>query len=247
MLLPLSATSSSDALFHDDNNKFPGTQIFLRQQHTVQIIQLVECDPPPPRRITSVIGEGQASSSSSYASSSEYSESSTSDEGDDDDDNNNNNNNNNEGGEDEEAACSSYCSSDVPPQPLPSPSPQFYDMSNSPPRPDPYADTHLIRMKRILAWRENFSTHLTDTLSEPSLSSSLKRKMDLEDNDDMMSHTSKRSRSQASQADASVRVLGVHACPACDAFFSTRQSLLQHGRDAKANEACSVAVEYAFE
>lgn len=147
--MPLSASSSSDALIHDDKHQFPGSQIFLRQQHTVQIIQLVEGPPPPPRRITSVIGDGQASSSSSYASSSEYSSSSASDEEEDDDE------------EDEESACSSYCSSDLPPEQLSSP---HYDDSSAP-RSDPFSETHSIRMKRILAWRENFSTHLTDTLS----------------------------------------------------------------------------------
>lgn len=148
MLVPFSASSSSDALIHDDKDQFPGSQIFLRQQHTVQIIQLVEGPPPPPRRITSVIGDGQASSSSSYASSSEYSSSSASDEEDND-------------VEDEESVCSSYCSSDLPPEHLSSP---HWDDSSAP-RLDPYSESHSIRMKRILAWRENFSTHLTGTLS----------------------------------------------------------------------------------
>jgi hypothetical protein len=142
MLVPLSASSSSDALLHDDQNKFPSGQIFLRQQHTVQIIQLVEGPPPPPRRISSVINDSDASSS---FYSSEYSESSASDE-------------------DEESACSSYCSSDEDLV-----SPQCND--SSAPVPQSYSETHSIRMKRILAWRENFSTHLTDSLSgkQPSL------------------------------------------------------------------------------
>jgi hypothetical protein len=41
--------------------------------------------------------------------------------------------------------------------------------------------------------------------------------------------------------------LCMHSCPACDSFFDTPQSLRQHGLDAQANEACCVAVQYAFE
>lgn len=66
-----------------------------------------------------------------------------------------------------------------------------------------------------------------------------------------MSHTSKRSRSQASSQGegSSSSSLGAHSCPACDASFDSLLSLRQHGRDALAGakEACCVAVEYAFE
>ncbi|KAF5383804.1 hypothetical protein D9615_003817 [Tricholomella constricta] len=200
MLVPHSV-SSSDAHAHDDH-KFSTGHLYLRQQHTVQIIQLVEGPPPPPRKISSV----------SYSSSSSDS--------------------------DDESAGSSYCSSDLPPE-------QSEEQSTTL-RSELPSETYSTT-KRILAWRENFSSHLSATASEPSLSSALKRKINLEDCDDVMSRSSKRSRSQASQAGASVVSLGMHSCPACDASFMTRQSLRQHGRDAKANEACSVAVEYAFE
>ena len=80
------------------------------------------------------------------------------------------------------------------------------------------------------------------------------------------SHSSKRSRrSQGSSVDSgdslmmmvdatsigitspSSSSLCMHSCPACDSFFDTPQSLRQHGLDAQANEACCVAVQYAFE
>ncbi|KAG6831784.1 hypothetical protein H0H87_003909 [Tephrocybe sp. NHM501043] len=236
MLVPL-ALSASDA--HSSNacdDKYPSSHVYLRQQHTVQIIQLVEGPPPPPRNISSVIDD----TSSAY-----YSSSSSS--ADDDDD-------------DEESVCSSYCSSDIPPEQ--SDAPQAEETSDS----LELSHETFSTTKRILAWRENFSAHLSATASgkfifhcfqppisqwgiaEVSLSSSLKRKISLEEgNDDTMSRSSKRSRSQASQGDSSVFSLGIHSCPACDASFMTRQSLRQHGHDAKANEACCVAVEYAFE
>ncbi|GLB43299.1 hypothetical protein LshimejAT787_1302000 [Lyophyllum shimeji] len=130
------------------------------------------------------------------------------------------------------SACSSYCSS--------------VDESDSPEESALELSTETYSAtKRILAWRENFSAHFGATASESSLSSTLKRKISLEEGEDTKS---KRSRSLASQGGASsIASLGAHSCPACDASFMTRQSLRQHGRDAKANEACSVAVEYAFE
>ncbi|KAG6918176.1 hypothetical protein DXG01_016161 [Tephrocybe rancida] len=218
MLLPL-ALSSSDA--HSNNaydDKYPSPHLYLRQQHTVQIIQLVEGPPPPSRNISSVIDE----TSSAYYSSSYTSSSSSSAED-----------------EDEESVCESYCSSDMPPE-----------QSDSPLDEEPSDSLELSHetfstTKRILAWRQNFSAHMSST--EVSLSSSLKRKINLEDCDDTMSRSSKRSRSQVSQGDTSVLSLDMHPCPACDASFMTRQSLRQHGHDAKSNEACCVAVEYAFE
>ncbi|KAF9451165.1 hypothetical protein P691DRAFT_663864 [Macrolepiota fuliginosa MF-IS2] len=155
-------------------------------------------------------------SSSSYVSSSACSDS-WYDDGDDDVEE-----------EEEEEVCESYCSSEEE---------EVHDQPTSP------TDTYSLRMKRILAWRENFSAHLSATLSEPTLPSSLKRKLSL-DEDDMASQSSKRSRSLAP---SSVSSLGLHSCPACDASFDTEQSLRQHGTDATANEACSAAVEYAFE
>lgn len=134
MLVPLSV-SSSDALSQDDN-KFSSGHLFLRQQHTVQIIQLVEGPPPPPRNITSVINE-------SYASSSAYSSDYSSIDED----------------EEEEEACSSYCSSDLQPD-----SPPCDDESDAAPRPELSTETYS-STKRILAWRENFSSHFSATFS----------------------------------------------------------------------------------
>lgn len=53
--------------------------------------------------------------------------------------------------EEEEEVCESYCSSEeeeIPQDPRTS-----------------STDTYSLRMKRILAWRENFSAHLSATLS----------------------------------------------------------------------------------
>lgn len=229
MLSPLSV-SSSDVLIQDD--KFPSSShLYLRQQHTVQIIQLVEGPPPSPRHIN-----GNTASSCDYSS--EDSESSDEDDGDDDDEE-----------EEEESVCSSYCSSDLSPEQLP----RDYDSNAL--RPGSSSQTYSLPLKRILAWRENFSTQPGATLSGDSFSS-LKRKIHIEDDDDRdddsTSHSSKRtrsrSRSQSSSGDASAASIDMHSCPACDLSFPTPQSLQQHGRDAEAtNEACSVAVRYAFE
>lgn len=67
-----------------------------------------------------------------------------------------------------------------------------------------------------------------------------------------VSHTSKRSRSQASSISShsiSSAELNMHPCPACDASFPTLQDLRQHGQrgSAQSSEACCIAVEYAFE
>ncbi|KAG5341543.1 hypothetical protein E4T56_gene3190 [Termitomyces sp. T112] len=219
MLVPFSL-SASDAQSHTSvDNKYPSQHLLLRQPYTVQIIQLVEGPPPPPRiKISSAIGDTSSEHyySSSYSSSAE--------------DNN----------ADNESACSSYCSSDIPPEQSGS---QLEKPSNS---LELSRETFSVT-KRILAWRENFSAHMSATASEVSLPSTLKRKIRLAHDDDIMSRSSKRSRSQTSQGDASVLSLGVHSCPACDASFTTLQSLRQHGHDARANEACCVAVEYAFE
>jgi len=229
MLVPFSV-SSSDALSHDDR-KYPSNphHLYLRQQHTVQIIQLVEGPPPPPRNITSVINDSGASSSfysSDYSSSSE------------------------DESEDEEEAGSSYCSSDLPPEQPDMQSESDACLAGSSGTTLP-TETYSA-FQRILSWRENFSTHLSSTAAESSpMSFPRKRKSlpDDSDGDDMMSHTSKRSRSlsPALSSDTSAVSLDSHPCPACDASFATRQSLRQHGLDSQANEACCVAVEYSFE
>lgn len=170
MLSPLSF--SSDSLIHD--TKFPSSHIYRRQPHTVQIIQLVEGPPPSPRLIAS------GSTPSSYDYSTEDSQSS---EGED---------------EDEESVSTSYCSSDLPPEQLKSP---VCNNESIAVRPELSSQTYSMPLKRILAWRENFSTQLSDTLSgmrgsfhvssfspnylpDHSFSSSLKRKILFEGDDD---------------------------------------------------------------
>ncbi|THU88076.1 hypothetical protein K435DRAFT_842317 [Dendrothele bispora CBS 962.96] len=216
--LPRSVFDPNPIVDHVDE-KLSATHLYCHQQHTVQIIQLVEA-PPPPRRVLNNDSYYSSSSSSDYSESEED--------------------------VDEDEDCSSYCSSEDDAEAMPSPQQQLHskpislDASSS-------TETYSIRMKRILAWRENFSAHMSATLSEPSLSTSLKRKINIDDHDDAMSHSSKRSRSESSHSGASS--LGALSCPACDASFDTRQDLRQHGREALAgaNEACFTAVDYAFE
>lgn len=107
-------------------DKFDDHRVYVQQQHTVQIIQLVEAPAPPQRNLGSAID-------SSYCSSSSYSESSSL-----------------ASEEEEEVVCESYCSSDDE---------EVQDTRSCPP------DTYSLRMKRILSWRENFSAHLSATLS----------------------------------------------------------------------------------
>ncbi|KAJ3867341.1 hypothetical protein EV359DRAFT_78669 [Lentinula novae-zelandiae] len=145
----------------------------------------------------------------------------------------------------EESECSSYCSSVEPLAENSSPA-FVHD------EPSPLSETYNIRMKRILAWREDFSSHLSTTMSDPNIASSLKRKMSANsDDNDAISHTSKRSRSHSSRDERRTRCSSLSAlsCPACDASFDTHKDLRQHGYDARvgANEACFVAVDYAFE
>ncbi|KAJ3893875.1 hypothetical protein GG344DRAFT_74580 [Lentinula edodes] len=145
----------------------------------------------------------------------------------------------------EESECSSYCSSVEPLAGKSSPA-FVHD------EPSSLSETYNIRMKRILAWREDFSSHLSTTMSDPTISSSLKRKMPVNsDDNDAISHTSKRSRSHSSRGEGKNHCSSLSAlsCPACDASFDTHKDLRQHGYDARvgANEACFVAVDYAFE
>lgn len=95
----------------------------------VQVIQLVEAQPPPRTEV------------SSYEESSDYYSDSMSSCSDD---------------EDEVDDCSSYCSSDLPLEEVDEPS--------AAPCPSDAPDTYSIRMKRILAWREDFSSQMSATL-----------------------------------------------------------------------------------
>lgn len=130
--------SMSSIILHPhvlDHPKLNPGHLFLRQQRTVEIIQLVEGPPPPPRRITSVINSSCAGSSSSSYYSSEYDSSPSEEEA--------------------ESVCSSYCSSDDFVE-----QPESEEQEAS--RPD---ETYTIRMKRIMAWRENFSTDMSTLCS----------------------------------------------------------------------------------
>ncbi|KAF8884055.1 hypothetical protein CPB84DRAFT_1850777 [Gymnopilus junonius] len=226
-------TLSSNIFLNHEQDKIDSGNLYYCQPHTV--IQLVEVAPPPPRNLSSVINSSSAESSS-YAStsSSSYAEDDEDEEMDEDE-------------EEEESVCSSYCSSDFAPEDQEEPSSSKPAVSYW-----PQSDSLAGLKKRILLWREHFEAPLLD--SDPS---SLKRKLEkmdeLEvDDSDNVSHTSKRSRSHGSSVSSrsiSSEELNMHPCPACDAFFPSLQSLRQHGsRDApESNEACCVAVEYAFE
>ncbi|KAK0207690.1 hypothetical protein IW262DRAFT_525685 [Armillaria fumosa] len=224
-----SSSHNELAVLDDVNSK---SRLYCRQQYSVQIIQLVE-GPPPPRQ--AVTDDSYTSSSSSYASASDSEGSSICDDGD------------------EESIGSSYCSSDegASSRELSEPG---HERSGSP---------GAIRMKRILAWRANFSTNYRTTMAgmlpylyvhwrrtedfvaDSALSSPLKRKSDsaLYSNEHTLPHTSKRSRS-SSRSEMSTSAI---SCAACDSFFDTQQSLRRHGQAKGASEACSVAVQYAFE
>ena len=139
------ALSLSSVSFNNNGGhpKFSPTHVYCRQQH--QIIELVECTAPPPRNIASVIHDSDYSSS--YSSS------------DDDDDS-----------DQEDEAATSYCSSDVPPEP-----------SDSAPIPSGEGDSLPIELasdsysstKRILAWRENFANDFGTAFIGTSLTPSL--------------------------------------------------------------------------
>jgi len=133
-LAPLAIVAPPHLMLSDhESNDDKLTPHFYFQQHTVQIIQLVEGQPPSPRRITSILSSstsGTPSSSSSPYSSSDADSSQSDDESD--------------------PICSSYCSSDVPPHEPPSEHDRYHVAL-----PD---ETYSVRMKRIFAWRDHFST-----------------------------------------------------------------------------------------
>ncbi|KAH9840000.1 uncharacterized protein C8Q71DRAFT_745368 [Rhodofomes roseus] len=139
----------------------------------------------------------------------------------------------------DETACSSYCSSD--------PEEETTRVSV----PD---ETYKTRLHRVLVWREKLVKALgaPSTAPPPAPSAQLKRKADDEEpesDDDTASHSSKRSRSSAyrSHAPWPHSTASAHSCPACDASFTTRQSLQLHASEPSPNDACRAAVEYDFE
>ncbi|KAI0630770.1 hypothetical protein C8Q77DRAFT_1075353 [Trametes polyzona] len=200
----------------------PHPHLYLHQQRTVEVIELIEVPAPPPRSHISSFA------SSSFASSS-YDSS--------------------EDSEEDESVCSSYCSSE-----------EDMDVDQAP----AYDDTYKTRYNRVLAWREGFAKAVGDEdetplapppspVSSAPSSSSLKRKADsdveFDSDDDAFSQSSKRSRSLPPQERPAwqQRRLSAHACPACDAGFSSLEGLQQHGKESAVNDACREAVQYGFE
>jgi hypothetical protein len=111
----------------EDQEKVNPGHLYLLQQRTFEIIQLVEGPPPPRRQLSSAISSSEASSSTC---STEYkdSDSLSSDE-------------------DCNSVCSSYCSSDEFSEDV--------QLSQDPEMPT-LDDTYSSRMKRVFAWRETF-------------------------------------------------------------------------------------------
>ncbi|EIW58334.1 uncharacterized protein TRAVEDRAFT_58639 [Trametes versicolor FP-101664 SS1] len=216
--LPTPAFAAKDAHPH----------LYLHQQRTVEVIQLIEVPAPPPRSHISSFA------SSSFASSSYDSSESSSEE--------------------DESVCSSYCSSEEDAD-----ADADVDMNQAP----VYDDTYKTRYNRVLAWREGFAKVFDDdeesmpvpppspVSSSPSSSRKRKASSDVEfdSDDDASSQSSKRSRSISplERPAWSQRRLSAHSCPACDAGFTTLESLQQHGRELAANDACREAVMYDSE
>jgi len=183
----------------------------------LEIIQLVEVPAPARRFASSPIDSSSIASSSSSC----YSSESESEYSSDDDE--------------AESAGSSYCSSDSSEQIN---SEEEEEVS----KPDETYDT---RATRVHAWRASFAKDTGIASSDILPIQHTKRKIadNIEIDEDDGSHSSKRSRPYHAR---STSALTTHTCAACDASFSTRQILRQHG-EAQANEACRIAVEYDFE
>jgi hypothetical protein len=136
--LPMAtATNGNDCHYSHIKDSVAGPS---SQPYTVQVIQLEECLSPPP----------EAQPRFNLSSLSRHSSSACSSDDDDE--------------EDEE--CSSYCSSEAPEdaeeERMDCDVQEEEDDSelDVPSSPSPY-DTHGLRMKRILSWRENFSALLS--------------------------------------------------------------------------------------
>lgn len=143
-MLPYSPNASLSDLSANGllDDKFPSPHFYVRQPHCVQIIQLVEADAPPPPKVSSVIDSSSWASSSYYSS--EYSESAASEEDEDD----------------EDEACTSYCSSDASPEELEASTSEHSKSSSV-----ESSDTYSLRIKRILAWREDFYSQAQSAIS----------------------------------------------------------------------------------
>jgi len=203
----------------------PVGPLYLRQQRTVEIIQLVEVDaPPPPRRSPSTF-TSSSEPSSSYSSNDSYGSSEFDPE-------------------EEEVAATSYCSSDE--EEMEERKIAFYDDTF------PTRLNRVIAWRDGFAKAMGVSLSNHATSHAPHLL--LKRKVEWELDEDAVSLSSKRSRQSAPsehppqrQNAWAHRRLSAHSCPACDACFNTRQMLQQHGKESQLNDACRVAVEYGLE
>ncbi|KAI0369760.1 hypothetical protein BV20DRAFT_1113474 [Pilatotrama ljubarskyi] len=204
------------------NKDAPTGHLYLHQQRTVEVIQLIEVPAPPPRShpYTSI-------ASSSFVSSS-------CDSSDDD-------------SEEDESVCSSYCSSeedaDVNQAPV-------YDDTYKT-RLNRVLAWREGFVKAVDAEESLPAPPSSPVSASPASSLKRKADSDVEfdSDDDTSSQSSKRSRSLSPQERIpwQQRRFSTHSCPACDTGFSSLQSLRQHGKEAFANDACREAVEYGFE
>ncbi|KAH9849853.1 hypothetical protein C2E23DRAFT_887834 [Lenzites betulinus] len=213
-----------------DHAKLPRPHLFLRQQHTVEVIQLVEVPAPPPRSHISSFA------SSSFASSSDCSSTAESD--------------------DDESVCSSYCSSDDDDEHMdtdPTRAPAYDDTYH-------VRFTRVLAWREGFSKAADAQDPLlpappppSPVSSAPSSSPSRKRKAESDISsdffDDASSQSSKRSRSipPPERPYWQQRRLSAHACPACDAGFASLEGLQQHGSAALSNDACREAVQYGLE
>ncbi|TFK90834.1 hypothetical protein K466DRAFT_484048 [Polyporus arcularius HHB13444] len=228
--------------------KHPPTHLYLHQQRTVEVIQLIEVPPPPPRShpYTSTLDSASFASSSCESS---------------DDDS-----------EDDDSVCSSYCSSEenLDAHQAPTYDDTYKTRLN---RVLAWRDGFAKATAQLLyeddavlpgSCSRSVASPVPTLIviiappSSPVSSSpapSLKRKADddadLSSDDDMSSHSSKRSRSLPPDEHVrpfafQQRRLSAHSCSACDACFNTIQSLRLHGKEGP-NDACREAVEYGFE
>ncbi|KAI0700145.1 hypothetical protein C8T65DRAFT_580553 [Cerioporus squamosus] len=204
--------------------------LYLHQQRTVEVIQLIEVPPPPPRShpYTSTLDSDSFASSSCESS---------------DDDS-----------EEDESVCSSYCSSEenLDAHQAPTYDDTYKTRLN---RVLAWRDGFAKATAHLLYADDAVLPAPPSSLVSSSPASSLKRKADddadLSSDDDMSSHSSKRSRSLPPDEPIrpfafQQRRLSAHSCSACDACFNTIQSLRQHGKEGP-NDACREAVEYGFE
>ncbi|KAI0741997.1 hypothetical protein C8Q80DRAFT_1110210 [Daedaleopsis nitida] len=212
----------------------PPSHLYLHQQRTVEVIQLIEVPPPPPRShpYTSTLASSSFTSSSSSDSSSSDSE-------------------------EDESVCSSYCSSseDVDVAQAPTYDDTYKTRLH---RVLAWREGFVKAHASVAGADVDMDADILPAPPSSPVSSSpapsLKRKADddadLSSDDDTSSQSSKRSRSLPPRERplfAQQRRLSAHSCSACDACFNTIQSLRQHGRDSGLNDACREAVEYGFE